>query len=198
MEEKINILDHKPEVKLTPDIAKYFVGRQIEAYQVSGDCLEWKRITDKSILFFDLEMRPSIGEVTMCRLDGCPDLLAKMFIAPKLGQPGTYIVRTCYKDQKQDKSLLVKSVQGVAVACFDKDGSLIWRRPTPEEMKNYVSINTWEGWNRACKESVARTLREKGIEPTEENIAQYQKEQSQKTEKMIDEWLAQQKEKQAA
>ena len=187
----MNVLNRKPEVKITPDLTKYFVGRQIEAYQVIGDCMEARKIPDKGILFFDLEMRPSIGDVTICRLEGCPDPLAKMLYGPSARVRGTYLVGTCYKDRSRDHTFLVSSVQGIAVACFDETGSLIWRRPTQEEIeKNHLDINTREGWNRACKESAARMLRMKGIEPTEENIAQYQKDLKRNTDKMIDEWLA--------
>lgn len=192
----MNVLERKPDLKITPEIAGYFVNRELEAYQVSGDCLEQKGIPDKSYLFFDVDMRPSFGDVTICRIIGILDPMAKMLYGPSVQKPGSYLVSTCYMDSSRDQKLIVSSVKGVAIACFKEDGSLLWRRPTPEEIeKNHLSINTLEGWTRLCRESAADRLKEHGIEPTEENIDQYLRDLKRELD---DEYLATRKLKQAA
>lgn len=192
----MNVLERKPDLKITPEIAGYFVNRALEAYQVSGDCLERLGIPDKSYLFFDVDMRPSFGDVTICRMRGILEPIAKMLYGPSVQKPGSHLVSTCYTDSSCDQKLIVCSVKGVAIACFKEDGSFLWRRPTPEEIaKNHLSINTLEGWTRECRKSAAHRLIEQGLEPTEENIDQYLRDLKRELD---DEYMATRKQKQAA
>lgn len=180
-------------VILPADVEWYFAGRQLGTYVVQGDCLGGMKVPDKSTLVIDLDMGPAIGCITVCEVEGEQELYAKMYLGPSCKGPGKHLVRTYYTDSSRDQSFLASRVQGVAIACFDEKGSLLWRRPTDEEIKNnHLSINTREGWIRACRESAIKHLKEQGIEPTDENIAGYQKELKERVDEAVDELIAKQ------
>lgn len=164
----------KSAVIISAELENYFAGRRLEAYQILGDCLAGREIPDRSIIIIDLDMPPTLGNVTACTLEGYPDLVAKMFYGPSVSHSGRSLVGTCYKDHSLDYTFLAPAVRGTTIACFSESGSLLWRKPTEEEMKrDHLDINSLEGWNRFCMESASRHLIEQGIDPTNDNIAEY-------------------------
>lgn len=114
-------------ISIPEELYRTLIGKELECYQVEGDCLAGKKVQDQGYLLFDVEAKPIMGDITMC-ITSSGQVLAKMFIAQALNFKEQYIVRTWHKDPARDISIRVPYVRGVAVASIDPAGELVWSK----------------------------------------------------------------------